>query len=128
MSNERRTALVTGSSRGIGRAIAERLAANGIAVVINYAQSPKLAQETVNGIIDKGGVATAIQADIMKPADVRRLFEEAEKAVGPLDGASLSPFNRVGTSQEVADVAAFLVSDGARWITGQNVQANGGVV
>jgi len=43
-------------------------------------------------------------------------------------GASLSPFNRVGTSEEVADVAAFLASEAARWVTGQNVQAGGGVV
>ena len=43
-------------------------------------------------------------------------------------GASLSPFNRVGTAKEVADVAAFLASDAARWVTGQNVQAGGGVV
>jgi 3-oxoacyl-[acyl-carrier protein] reductase len=43
-------------------------------------------------------------------------------------GASLSPFNRIGTSEEVADVAAFLASDAARWVTGQNVQAGGGVV
>jgi 3-oxoacyl-[acyl-carrier protein] reductase len=43
-------------------------------------------------------------------------------------GASLSPFNRVGTPEDVADVAAFLASDQARWITGQNVQAGGGVV
>jgi 3-oxoacyl-[acyl-carrier protein] reductase len=43
-------------------------------------------------------------------------------------GASLSPFNRVGTPEEVADVSAFLASDAARWVTGQNVQAGGGVV
>lgn len=43
-------------------------------------------------------------------------------------GASLSPFNRIGTAKEVADVAAFLASDEARWVTGQNVQAGGGVV
>ena len=43
-------------------------------------------------------------------------------------GASMSPFNRIGTSAEVADVAAFLASDGAGWVTGQNVQAGGGVV
>ena len=43
-------------------------------------------------------------------------------------GASLSPFNRVGTPQEVADVSAFLASDASRWITGQNIQAGGGVV
>jgi 3-oxoacyl-[acyl-carrier protein] reductase len=43
-------------------------------------------------------------------------------------GASLSAFNRVGTAKEVADVAAFLASDAARWVTGQNVQAGGGVV
>lgn len=43
-------------------------------------------------------------------------------------GASLSPFNRVGTPQEVADVSAFLASDASRWITGENIQAGGGVV
>ena len=43
-------------------------------------------------------------------------------------GASLSPFNRVGTPQDVADVAAFLASDAVRWLTGENVQAGGGVV
>lgn len=243
MSRQKKSALVTGSSRGIGRAIAERLAADGAAVVINYARSPQQAEETVNGIIARGGIATAIQADVSNPAEVRRLFDEAEKAVGSLDivvanagvflrrplaesteedyehvfntntkgvfftlreaarrvnengrivavstggtkmqfpdaslylgskgaieqfarslsrelgprfitvnvlspgftetdmlpddqqfrtlGASLSPFNRIGTSQDVADVAAFLASDGARWITGQNLQAGGGVV
>jgi 3-oxoacyl-[acyl-carrier protein] reductase len=43
-------------------------------------------------------------------------------------GASLSAFNRVGTPQEVADVSAFLASDAARWVTGENIQAGGGVV
>lgn len=243
MSKERKTALVTGSSRGIGRAIAERLAADGAAVVINYTRSARHADEAVSAIIARGGKAIAIQADVSKPADVGRLFDEAEKSLGPLDivvanagvffmkplvesteedyeyvfntntkgvfftlreaarrvrdggrivvvstggtkmqfadfslylgskgaieqfvrslsrelgprlitvntlspgftetdmfpddeqfrivGASLSPFNRIGTSEEVADVAAFLASDAARWVTGQNVQAGGGVV
>ena len=43
-------------------------------------------------------------------------------------GASLSPFNRVGTPQDVADVSAFLASDASRWVTGQNLQAGGGIV
>jgi len=43
-------------------------------------------------------------------------------------GASLSPFNRVGTAKDVADAAAFLASDAARWVTGENLQAGGGVV
>ena len=243
MSNERKTALVTGSSRGIGRAIAERLAADGVEVVINYARNSKQAREVVNGIIDRGGKAVAIQADVSNPAEIRRLFDEAEKFNGRPDivvanagvflrkplaesteedydnvfntntkgvfftlreaarrvneggrivavstggtkmafadaslylgskgaieqfvrslsrelgprfitvnilspgftetdmlpedggfrglGASLSPFNRLGTAQEVAEVAAFLASDAARWVTGQNLQAGGGVV
>src|SRR5262249_51871954 len=199
--------------------------------------------ETVREIVARGGKAIALQADVSKPAEVRRLFDEAEASVGPLDivvanagvalmkplgdsngedydyvfntntkgvfltlreaarrvkeggrivaissagtkmhfanlslylgskgaieqfvrslsrelgprlitvnilspgftdtdmlpedeqfrtlGASLSPFNRIGTSREVADAAAFLASDAARWITGQNLQAGGGVV
>lgn len=241
VSLEGKIALVTGSSRGIGRAIAERLAASGATVVINYTRSKQAAQAVVNSILDRGGRAIAIQADISKPAEVRRLFSEAEKAIGRLDivvanagvhiskplienteadydyifdintkgvfftlqeaarrvrdggrivvvstggtkmhfpnmslylgskgaveqfarsvalelgsrnvtvnvlspgftdtdmlpaqyreyGASLSPFNRVGTPQEVADVAAFLASEDARWVTGQDIQASGGVV
>jgi 3-oxoacyl-[acyl-carrier protein] reductase len=235
-----KTALVTGGSRGIGRAIAERLAANGASIVINYVRSPQGAQEVVKDVLAKGGKAVAIQANVAKPAEVRRLFDEAEKAVGHLDivvanagvhiekpliesteedydyvfdintkgvfftlqeaarrvrdrgrivvvstggtklrfannslylgskgaieqfarslslelgprnvtvnvlspgftdtdmlpeqyrvyGASLSPFNRVGAPEDVADVATFLASDEARWLTGQNVQAGGGV-
>jgi len=243
MSKQRKSAVITGSSRGIGRAIAERLAANGVAVTINYSRSSKQADEIVARIIDRGGEAAAIQADISKAADVGRLFDEAEKFAGrpdivvanagvfftkplaesteedydnifnvntrgvfltlreaarrvneggriiavstagtkmPFAGASLylgskgaveqfvrslsrelgprfitvnilspgftetdmlpgdeqfrafsanlSPFNRVGTAEEVAEVAAFLSSDAAGWITGQNVQASGGVV
>ena len=238
---EGKTALVTGRSRGIGRAIAERLVANGAAVAINYTGNRQKAQEAVKEVVAKGGKAVAIQADVSKPAEVQRLFDEAQKALGPLDivvanagvylskpliesteddydhvfdintrgvfftlqeaarrvrdggriivistggtklpfpnnslylgskaaveqfarslsrelgprnvtvnvlspgftdtdmlseqyrgyGASLSPFNRVGTPEEVADVSALLASDAARWVTGQNVQAGCGVV
>ena len=236
-----KSALVTGSSRGIGRAIAERLAADGAAVVINYARNKQPAQAMVNRILEQGGKAVAIGADISKPAEVRRMFSEAENAIGRLDivvanagvhiekplienseadydyifdinvkgvfftlqeaarglrdggrivvvstggtkmhfanmslylgskgaieqfarslsvelgprnitvnilspgftdtdmlpeqyreyGASMSPFKRVGAPQDVADVAMFLASNAARWITGQNIQAGGGVV
>jgi 3-oxoacyl-[acyl-carrier protein] reductase len=82
---EGKNALVTGASRGIGKAIAERLAGDGAAVVINYSRNEQLAQGVVNKILGKGGKAIAIQADISKSADVGRLFSEAEKAMGRLD-------------------------------------------
>jgi 3-oxoacyl-[acyl-carrier protein] reductase len=241
LSLKEKTALVTGGSRGIGRAVGEKLAAEGATVVINYARNEQLAQEVVKAISAKGGKAIAIRADVSRPAEVRRLFSEAERAVGGLDivvanagvhiakplienteadydyifdintrgvfftlqeagrrvrnggrivvvstggtkmhfanmslylgskgaieqfarslsrelgprnvtvnvlspgftdtdmlpeeyrayGASLSPFNRVGTAKDVADAAAFLASDAARWVTGENLQAGGGVV
>ncbi|TIO53189.1 MAG: SDR family oxidoreductase [Mesorhizobium sp.] len=233
-------AIVTGSSRGIGRAIAEGLAANGASVVINYVGNRKAGDDVVAAILANGGKALAIQADISIPTDVRRLFDETEGQLGAIDivvanvgvavikplveaseadfdrvfgtnakgtfftlqeaakrvrdggriiavstggtkmfftqtalylgskgaveqfvrvlsrelgprgvtvntlspgftdtdllperdravAAGMSPFGRIGTPRDVADVAVFLASDQARWLTGENIQAGGGV-
>jgi 3-oxoacyl-[acyl-carrier protein] reductase len=237
---EGKVALVTGSSRGIGRAIVERLARDGATVVVHYATRDDLAQEVVRGIVDRGGRAVGLQADIAEVLQVRGLFEQAEKAAGHLDivvanaavtlikpvvesteadydyvfnrnakgvffvlqeaarrvrddgriiavstggtrmyfdklalylgskgaveqfvrvlsrelgsrnvtvntvspgytdtdmlpdrdrlvAAGASPFNRIGAPDDVADAVALLASDDARWVTGQNLAAGGGV-
>ncbi|MCP9232195.1 SDR family oxidoreductase [Mesorhizobium sp. LMG 17147] len=237
---EGKTALVTGSSRGIGRAIAEGLATKGAAVVVNYVGNKKAAREVVAAIEGNGGKAIAIQADVSSIPDIRRLFDETERQMGPIDivvanvgvavikplveateadfdhvfgtnakgtfftlqeaarrvrdggriiavstggtkmfftqtalylgskgaveqfvrilsrelgpravtvnalspgftdtdllperdravAAGMSPFGRIGAPRDVADVAVFLASDEARWLTGENIQAGGGV-
>ncbi|MER8568522.1 SDR family oxidoreductase [Mesorhizobium sp. M0924] len=235
-----KTALVTGSSRGIGRAIAEGLASKGAAVVVNYVGNHEAADEVVAAIAGKGGKAIAVQADISSVPDIHRLFDEAESEFGAIDivvanagvavikplteateadfdhvfgtnakgtffvlqeaarrvrnggriiavstggtkmfftqtalylgskgaveqfvrvlsrelgprgitvnalspgftdtdllperdravAAGMSPFGRIGAPRDVADVAVFLASDEARWLTGENIQAGGGV-
>jgi 3-oxoacyl-[acyl-carrier protein] reductase len=72
----KKVAIVTGSSRGIGRAIAERFADDGASVVVNYNRSADEARGVVAGIEAKGGKAAAIQADCSLVADIRRLFRE----------------------------------------------------
>ncbi|HTP42902.1 MAG TPA: glucose 1-dehydrogenase [Nitrospiria bacterium] len=239
-----KVALVTGASNGIGRAIAERLAGEGAAVVVNYGKSADRAKQVVAAIEANGGKAVALQADMSAIADVRRLVKETVKQFGRLDilvnnagmfiskalmetteqefdrifalnakgpyfamqeaaraiadggrivnistdgthlgfpnataylgtkgaleqftkglahelaprqvtvntvspgftdtemlrvggpqiaeyGAQLSPLKRLGSTQDIADVVAFVVSDRARWLTGQNIHAGGGVV
>jgi 3-oxoacyl-[acyl-carrier protein] reductase len=80
-----KVAVVTGASKGIGAAIALQLAAEGAAVVVNYATSKEGADRVVGEITGSGGRAVAVQADVAKPADIRRLFAEAKKAFGTLD-------------------------------------------
>src|SRR5438128_4481674 len=78
-------AVVTGASKGIGAAIAEHMAAEGAAVVVNYASSKSGAEAVVKRITQKDGRAVAVQADVSKAEDIRRLFAETKKAFGKLD-------------------------------------------
>ena len=237
-----KVAIVTGSSSGIGRAIAERLGQDGATVIVNYAHSSDKAQAVVEQIKQHEGKAVAIQADMSNVADIRRLFQETSDRFGQIDilvnnagiaiqaaiaevteedyekvfavnvrgvlfalqeaakriqddgrivnvsssttvypspglavyaaskatekiftevlakeigdraitvnsimpgptipgmfagvdpesrkqAAALSPFNRLGKPEDIADVVAFLVSEEARWITGQHILVNGG--
>lgn len=236
-----KVAIVTGSSNGIGRAIAERLAEQGAIVIVNYASSVEKAQRVVAGIQAKGGKAVAVRADMSQVAEARRLVMEALKQFSRLDilvnnagkflpklladmtesefdhvfalhakgpyfamqeaakvmrdggrivnistsgtqrtfhgatahlgskaaleqytkglalelaprgitvntvspgitdtgvlteqyrqfGIQMSPLKRLGLPKDIADIVAFIVSDEARWLTGQNIQAGGGIV
>jgi len=80
-----KVAVVTGSSKGIGAGIAKGLAAEGAAVVVNYASSKEGAERVVSEIKAKGGKAVAIQGDVSKAKDVQRLFADTKKAFGRLD-------------------------------------------
>lgn len=236
-----KVAIVTGASSGIGQAIAERLAADGAIVVVNYRQSEGKAQAVAAGIQGKGGKAVAVQADMSVVADARRLIVETVARFGRLDilvnnagkfvpkpfaetteadfdalmnlhakgpyfamqeaakvmrdqgrivnissagtklhyygataylgsrgaleqftqgiaqelaprgitvntvapgftdtgiltdtykkmGIEASPFKRLGMPQDIAEVVVFLVSEQGRWMTGQTIQAGGGIV
>jgi 3-oxoacyl-[acyl-carrier protein] reductase len=236
-------AIVTASSRGIGRAVAKRLSRDGAKVVVNYVASPEKAEALVKEIEAQGGSAIAIQGSVANRTDVTRLFDEAEQQLGLIDivvnvaGVSVfkphveltdedfdkvfsintkgamyvlqesakrikdggrivqfstggtmmpipagglyaaskaagerfafalakeighrqvtvnlvspgvtdtdglvlpqaaidgliqqTPLGRLGQPDDIADVVAFLVSDDAHWVTGQNIQANGGIL
>jgi 3-oxoacyl-[acyl-carrier protein] reductase len=242
-SQNRKIAVVTGASDGIGRAIAERLARDGAMVVVNYGKSAEKAKAVVAGIEAGGGRGVAIQADMGKISDVRRLITSTISQFGRLDilvnnagiflykplietteeefdrmfainakgpyfalqeaakviteggrivnistggtelglpgataylgskgaleqftkglahelspkgvtvntvspgytntamlpadptfrqmGKEASPFKRLGTPEDIADVVAFVISEEARWLTGQTIHASGGVV
>jgi NAD(P)-dependent dehydrogenase (short-subunit alcohol dehydrogenase family) len=90
--------VVTGASRGIGAAIAERLAADGYGVVVNYAADENGAESVVSAIKAKGGRATAVRADVASEDDVAGMFDQAQKQMGPLTAL----VNNAGIGGELA--------------------------
>jgi 3-oxoacyl-[acyl-carrier protein] reductase len=83
--NDAKVALVTGASRGIGMAIAERLARDGFKLIINYSENATPAEALVRKLEEAGGHAIAVKADISDPSAVRQMFEAAEAAFGGVD-------------------------------------------
>jgi 3-oxoacyl-[acyl-carrier protein] reductase len=109
-STEKNSAIVTGASRGIGRAVATRLASDGFTVAANYAGNATKAEEVVSAINSSGGKAIAVQADVANAAYVERLFKEAVDTFGgikvvvncagimplsPIAGGDLELFDKV---------------------------------
>jgi NAD(P)-dependent dehydrogenase (short-subunit alcohol dehydrogenase family) len=90
--------IVTGASRGIGAAIAERLAGDGYGVVVNYAADAEGAQSVVSAITGKGGRAVAVQADVASEEDVEAMFGRAQEQMGPLSAL----VNNAGVAGEQA--------------------------
>lgn len=80
-----KVAVITGASKGIGAGIAKAFANAGAKVVVNYASSKEGAEKVVNEITKNGGIAIAVQGDVTKSADIKRLFDETKNAFGQLD-------------------------------------------
>jgi 3-oxoacyl-[acyl-carrier protein] reductase len=103
----KKSAIVTGASRGIGKAVAKRLAKDGFAVVVNYVSNAAEAEKVVAEIKKNGGEAVAIKADVGNPADVEQLFAETLKNFGSVDvvvnNSGIMPISPIGKG----DVDAF---------------------
>ena len=135
-STEKKSVIVTGASRGIGRAVARRLASDRFAVAVNYAGNATKAEEVVAEIKSAGGQAFAVQADVANAADVERLFKETIDTFGgvnvvvncagilplsPIAGGDLELFDKVISTNlrgtfVVLRQAARQVSSGGRII------------
>lgn len=111
-----RAVIVTGAGRGIGAAVARLVGAHGYPVAVNFARDAAAAQEVVRAIAAAGGRAVAIQGDVAREEDVMRLFETAERELGPIEGL----VNNAGVTGGFARVEA-LTADALARVLAVNV-------
>ena len=99
----KKVAIVTGASRGIGRAVAKRLAIDGFGVVVNYLNNKAEAEQVVAELKGIGGNAITIQGDVANPADVERLFNETVEQFGRVDvvvhNSGIMPLSPIGKAE-----------------------------
>ena len=99
-------AIVTGSSRGLGKTVAKLLAKNGVTVIINYSSNKEQAEEVVSEITQSGGQAFAIKADISKPIEISKLFDQTIEKYGKIDivvnnaGIMITKFTKDTTEED----------------------------
>src|SRR5712671_830373 len=99
-----KVAIVTGASRGIGAAVAERLARDGFTVVINYSDNAAPAEALARKLEDKGGRALTAKADVSDPQAVHGMFDAAEAAFGGIDvlvnNAGIMPLSNIADTDD----------------------------
>ncbi|GAA5233301.1 SDR family oxidoreductase [Verticiella sediminum] len=118
-----KVAIVTGASRGIGRAIALRLAADGFAVTVNYAGNAAKARETVTAKLRGRGITV----NAVAPGPVgTELFFNGKTPEQVAQITHLAPLQRLGTPEDIAGVVSFLAGPDGAWINSQVLRANGG--
>ena len=140
MNLEGRYVVVTGGSSGIGRAIARRCAGAGADVLITYRRNRQGADDAAREIAAAGHRVEVLQADIARevapdirvnilaPGFIETAFGEEADPRFRDEVVKLTPLQRWGTPDDIASAALFLASDEAKFITGQMIMVNGGVV
>lgn len=118
-----KTAIVTGSSRGLGKKTAIELSKKGANVIINYNASPEEANSVVQEIGNKG-----ITVNSVLPGPLNTELFRKDKPQELIDRiANLSAFGRIGEVDDIVSIISFLASEKSQWITGQNFGINGGM-
>src|SRR5438093_513695 len=148
MALEGKHALISGSSRGIGRGIALKLAETGVKVAIHYYQNERAANDTLAQVRNRGSDGFVVQADVTRPAGItvngispggifgppnvveggvlRVLPQEIQEAIRVWHEGGWTPMGRLGTPEDVGNAVMLLCMDEASFITGQILHVDGG--